>query len=202
MLTAKEQADGWISLFDGETLTGWGATGNDEGWVVDDGSILCTVQGGQYLYTEDQFDNFTLALDFKTEPNVNSGIFIRWADLNRPVQTGLEIQILDTHGKDPATKHDCGALYDALEPTRNACKPAGEWNEMRITCDDSLVIVEMDGEEIVRADLDLWDTPHQNPDGSRNKFGVALKDFPRGGHIGIQDHGGKIWCRNIKVKPL
>jgi hypothetical protein len=202
MLTAKEQVDGWKSLFDGETLTGWGATGNAEGWVVDDGCILCTVKGGQYLYTEEQFDNFILSLEYKSEPNVNSGVFIRWEDLNRPVQTGLEIQILDTHGKDPATKHCCGALYDAKEPTRNVCKPAGEWNEMIITCDGSNIVIEMNDEEIVRADLDQWDTPHENPDGSRNKFGVALKYFPRNGHIGIQDHGGRLWCRNIKIKSL
>ena len=49
MLTKKEKAEGWISLFDGETLTGWAATGSDEGWTVDDGAILCTVKGGGYL---------------------------------------------------------------------------------------------------------------------------------------------------------
>ena len=199
---AANENNGWKSLFDGETLNGWGATGKEEGWVVDDGAILCTVKGGQMLYSEEQFDNFVLSLEYMSEPTVNSGVFIRWEDLQRPVQTGLEIQILDTHGREPATKHCCGALYDPLEPTRNVCKPAGEWNEMIITCDGSIVAVEMNGEEIVRADLDLWDTPHQNPDGSRNKFGIALKDFPRKGHIGLQDHGGKLWFRNIKVKPL
>ena len=65
-------------------------------------------------------------------------------------------------------------------PTRNTCKPAGEWNQMTITCDGSIVAVTLNDEEVVRADLDEWDTPHKNPDGSRNKFGVALKDFPRG----------------------
>ena len=74
MLTEKEKSEGWISLFDGETLAGWGATGSAEGWVIDDGSILCTVQGGKYLYTEEHYDNFILALDFKTESKVNSGI--------------------------------------------------------------------------------------------------------------------------------
>ena len=202
MLSEKEKTEGWISLFDGETLNGWGATGSAEGWVIDDGSILCTVQGGKYLYTEGHYDNFIVSLEYKTEPKVNSGIFVRWADLEDAVQSGLEIQILDTHGKEPTDSHDCGALYDALGPTRNTCKPAGEWNEMIITCDGSIIAVTLNGEEIVRADLDEWDTPHQNPDGSRNKFGIALKDFPRSGHIGIQDHGGKIWCRNIKVKSL
>ncbi len=202
MLTTKAQNEGWISLFDGKTLDGWGTTGKNEGWVIDDGSILCTVQGGKYLYTHQQFDNFILALDFKTEPKVNSGIFVRWAELDAPVQSGLEIQILDTHGKSPTDSHDCGALYDALGPTRNTCNPAGEWNSMSIRCDGSIITVVLNSEEIVRADLDLWDTPHKNPDGSRNKFGIALKDFPRSGYIGIQDHGGKIWCKNIKIKPL
>ena len=101
---AKEQTNDWKSLFDGETLNGWGSTGKAEGWDVDDGAILCTVKGGQMLYSEEQFDNFVLSLEYMSEPKVNSGIFIRWEDLKRPVQTGLEIQILDTHGKEPATK--------------------------------------------------------------------------------------------------
>ena len=174
-----------------------------------DGSLTMAVssalfEGGNYLYTEEQYDNFVLlALDYKTEPRVNSGIFIRWADLNNPVQTGLEIQILDTHGKAPTTNHDCGALYDALGTDPEILvTPRVSGIQMTITCDGSIVAVTLNDEEIVRADLDDWDTPHKNPDGSRNKFGIALKDFPRGGHIGIQDHGGKIWCRNIKVKPL
>ena len=49
----------------GRRSPGWGATGSAEGWVIDDGSILCTVQGGKYLYTEEHYDNFILALDLQ-----------------------------------------------------------------------------------------------------------------------------------------
>ena len=56
--------------------------------VIDDGSILCTVQGGKYLYTEQHYDNFILSLEYKTESKVNSGIFVRWADLEDAVQSG------------------------------------------------------------------------------------------------------------------
>ena len=38
MLAEKEKAEGWISLFDGETLTGWGATGSAEA-----GSLMMAV---------------------------------------------------------------------------------------------------------------------------------------------------------------
>jgi len=202
MLSDKEKAEGWISLFDGKTLTGWAATGKDEGWTVDDGAILCTVKGGGYLYTPEQFGDVVLSIDFKIDKGVNSGIFFRWSDLKDAVHTGIEIQILDTYGREPTGTHDCGAIYDMLAPSKQACKPAGEWNNVLLTCDDNLITLDMNGERIIEMDIDKWDTPHKNPDGSRNKFKYAWKDMQREGHIGLQDHGGKVWFRNIKVKPL
>jgi hypothetical protein len=202
MLSDKEKAEGWISLFDGETLTGWNMTGKKEGWKVEDGCILCTVQGGRYLYTLDQYDDFVLSIDFKTEERVNSGVFFRWADLKDPVHTGIEMQILDTYGREPTRKNDCGAIYDIVAPTRNTCKPAGEWNTAVITCDDNLISIELNGEKIAEMDVDLWTEAGKNPDGTKNKFKYAYKDMARKGHIGLQDHGGKVWFRNIKLKPL
>jgi len=202
MLTEQEKAEGWISLFDGGTLEGWDMTGKPEGWTVDDGAILCTVQGGAYLHTLERFGDFILKTEFKIDPGVNSGIFVRWGDLADPVQTGIEVQVLDTHGKEPATTHDCGAIYDLVPPTRNVCKPAGEWNDTVVTCNGSLISVEMNGEQIAEMDVDEWTTPQQNLDGTPNKFTTALKDFPREGHIGLQDHGGKVWYRNIELKKL
>ena len=93
-----------MQLFDGNSLDGWAATGNPAGWTVDQGCIFCTAENGEYLYyTNDQFRNFELSLEFKHPPGANSGVFFRWTDLDDPVQTGIEIQILDTHGREPAT---------------------------------------------------------------------------------------------------
>jgi hypothetical protein len=202
MLSKEEKTEGWVSLFDGETLDGWGVTGNPEGWGVEDGCIVCEVKGGRYIYTLDQYDDFVLCIDFKTEAGVNSGVFFRWADLKDPVQTGIEMQILDTYGREPARKNDCGAIYDVMAPTRNTCKPAGEWNTAVIACDRNLITVELNDEKIIDMDLDLWTEPGKNPDGTPNKFRQAYKNMTHKGHIGLQDHGGKAWFRNIKLKPL
>ena len=84
----------WRDLFDGESLNGWQATGNPDGWTVEDGMIKCLAQKGRYLVTEEQFEDFELTIEYKTLPDVNSGLFFRLSDLNDPVHTGLEIQIL------------------------------------------------------------------------------------------------------------
>ena len=79
-------------------------------------------------------------------------------------------------------------------------KPIGEWNHMVITCDKSLISVELNGEKVMHADLAQFKEPYVRPDGSKHKFDIAFKDHPRVGYIGLQDHGSNCWFKNIKVK--
>jgi len=189
-------------LFDGQTLSGWTATGNPDGWVVEDGMIKCLAEKGGYLATEDQFEDFELHLEYRTLPDVNSGVFFRWSDLADPVHTGLEIQILDTHGKTELCKKDSGALYDLVAPKVNAVKPAGQWNTLRLKCQGPMIEVDLNGLRVLDVDIDAFDTAGMSPDGAPNKFKYAWKDMPRRGHIGLQDHNGVIWFRNLCVCEL
>jgi hypothetical protein len=154
------------------------------------------------MYTKRKFADFVLACDFKVSPQCNSGIFVREGDPADPVQTGLEIQLFDSAGKKKLGKHDSGAIYDALAPSKNAMKAAGEWNHIEITATGAKVRVVLNGEQVVDADLSQWTAPEKNPDGTKNKFKAALRDFPREGHIGLQDHLSDVWFKNLKIKLL
>ncbi len=191
--------DDWQVLFDGKDLSGWMSAGGGEpgaGWVIEDGAMVRKDRAGD-IWTKQRYGDFVLELEFQTRGN--SGIFIRTDDPRDCVQTGIEFQVLGPVGR--SSKHSCGAAYDLLAPTKDMVK-ADEWNQMRITAQGSRITVVLNGEKIIDMDLDQWTTPNQNPDGTRNKFRTALKDFKREGHIGFQDHGAWVTYRNVRIKPL
>ena len=113
------------------------------------------------------------------------------------------MQICDSSGRQQISKTGtAGAIYDCQEPTKNAIKPAGEWNRCVLTCKGSRVEVVLNGDKIIDMDVDQWTKAGANPDGTPNKFKQAIKDFARVGYVGFQDHGRPVWYRNIKIKRL
>ncbi len=202
ILNEEEKKQGYKLLFDGQTLDGWQATSQPENWEVDNGLLICKGETSGYLHTTEQFENFILRLDYRTKPGVNSGIFFRWTELEDPVNTGLEMQILDTFDQKEMGKHSSGALYDLVAPSSNAVRQAGEWNELVITCDRNLIQLTLNGTMVVEADIDQWSVAGKNPDGTDNKFTYAWRDRPRLGHIGLQDHGGYVEFKNIKISTI
>jgi Domain of Unknown Function (DUF1080) len=200
-LTADEKKEGYMLLFNGKDLTGWHRTSPGHGgWHAAEGALGLS-KDGRMLYTEGTYANFVLKIDFKMAKGCNSGIFLRVGDPRDEVQTGLEIQVIDDHGRQP-TRNSCGAIYDLLAPSKNVTKPAEEWNSCVLTADKSLITVELNGERIAQINVDEWDKPGLRLDGSKHKYKKAIKDFPRTGLIGLQDHGRPVSFKNIKLKPL
>jgi hypothetical protein len=155
------------------------------------------------LWTKESYANFVLDLEFKVAKESNSGVFLRSSNIKDALST-LEIQV---HENTDGSKYGMvAAIYDAIPPKKDMAKPVGEWNRFTITCKDSLVSVVFNGEEVIHADLNDWPEQGKNPDGTPNKFKVALKDFARTGPIGLQGLHGKaqapVWYRNIKIKSL
>ncbi len=187
----------WVTLFDGKDLSAWDNGAGKEpgaGWVIEDGAVTRKERAG-YMWTKERFGDFMLELEFKTAGN--SGVFFRTGDPRNCVQTGFEMQVMKPS---KPGKHSVGALYDALAPCKNAATDG--WNKVGITAKGSKLTFDMNGERIIEADLDDWSEAGKNPDGTKNKYRAALKDFPREGHIGLQEHGAVVSYRNIRIKPL
>jgi hypothetical protein len=188
---------GWKDLFAKDLSN----TINGEHWKFEDGELVAKTH--DTLWTKDSYGDFVLDLVFKVAKESNSGVFLRSGDIKN-VLSALEIQVHDS--ADGSKYGMVGAIYDAKPPTKNAAKPVGEWNRYTITCKGSQITVVFNGEEVIKADLNDWPEVKKNPDGTPNKFPVALKDFARKGPIGLQGLHGKaqapVWYRNIKIKPL
>ena len=195
VILAADVADGFKPLFNGKDLAGWKGT-----WPIEDGA-LAWKKGVGDMWTEDKFGDFVLDVEFKVAKGTNSGIFIRTGNPKDNVQTGIEIQIFDSAGQKPS-KYSCGAVYDCLAPSQQPDKAAGEWNHMVITANKNKIQIVMNEQQIIDTDLDQWTEAQKNPDGAKNKFKNPVKDFPREGYIGLQDHGGAVWYRNVKIKKL
>jgi hypothetical protein len=193
-----EEDGAWQVLFSMRDLAAWQNAGGEAPaaarQIDEEGCLALRGQGGD-IWTRERFGNFVLDLEYETTGN--SGLFFRTDNPRDPVQTGIEMQVdkAETGGI-----HGVGALYDLLAPAQKAAVPG--WNHVRLAAKEGLIVIVLNGQSIIQADLDSWTTPGQNPDGTRNKFKAALKDFRREGHIGFQDHGAAVRYRNIRIKRL
>ena len=201
---ASVRAADWEVLFDGTNLDAWNKLPGV--WEITDRGELHPVKSGPDISTRRRYCDFVLEVDFKMGPKAkaNSGVFIRVHNRRQDVNTGMEVQILD-NGDYKVTfnaGNANGALYDLVRPAVDANKPIGEWNHFRITANDNLITVELNGKEIVKADLDRWTKAGENPDGGHNKFAHAIGALPREGFICLRTTAARPSGSNIRLKPL
>lgn len=217
-LSAKEKKQGWQLLFDGRSFNGWTKYGGapvGTAWIINDSSIHLDAdalkQPGQSnaggdIVTQETFTDFHLQYDWKISKAGNSGLIFYVQDdtakYQYPWQTGPEMQVLDNDGHADAKfkKHRAGDLYDLLPAGSEPAKPAMEWNHAAIRSVKGKLDFYLNNVHILS--VDLWDDNWQ-------KFIAAskFKNMPgfgsfRSGKISLQDHGDKVWFRNMKVRKL
>ena len=119
-----------------------------------------------------------------------------------PYESGPEMQVLDNDGhadgKNPLTS--AGSNYGLNAPSVNTTRPAGHWNQARITRQGDYVEYWLNGLNVVEYKLG---SPEWRQLVAKSKFA----DWPdygihHEGHIGLQDHGDPVWYRNIRIRRL
>lgn len=206
-LSDAERAAGWRLLFDGSSTQGWRAFKKDrfpsQGWTVRDGCLgHLGKAGGGDIVTVDTFADYDFTFEWRIDAGGNSGVKY-FIDETRSAAIGHEYQLLgpvtETEArKDP--KHATASFYDVLPVGTSAFpRPPGTWNQSRIRIQGNHVEHWLNGQQVLQYDL-ASDAVRQGIATSKFKgiarFGTAFRH-----PILLQDHGGEIWFRNLKIRP-
>ncbi len=178
-LSEQQIADGWINLFDAQSLFGWRMQ-NEVNWSVENQQILASEGPVGLLLTKVRFADFELILDYKLSQGGNSGIFIRCAENpGDPKADCYEINLADSHPEGYLTGSFVGLhKFKPEKPTVD-----GNWHQLKITADKNSFTVLIDGK-------------------ISTQFKDERKNWLRSGLIGLQKNSGEIAFRNIRLKPL
>lgn len=214
MLTETEAAAGWKLLFDGKSLDSWRVYNGDSiphTWKVMDGQIVLKPEGphgamvGGDLVTRDTFGDFELKFDFKLADSANSGLFYLVNENPKLSiwQTAPEFQLVDNnyvnmHEKDAATNHLTADNYDLMSCQGATFNAAGQWNTAGVVKKGNHVEHWLNGVKCVEYEI-----------GSKEYTALVAKSkfkpfkgwsLNKTGRIGLQNHGGEIAFRNIKIR--
>ena len=174
-LSEEMIAEGWISLFDGESLFGWQAV-TKANWKAEKGELRVSEGKRGLLRTTAQFDDFELTFEYKADERTNSGVFLRTS----PKPGSVTKDCYEWNIASPKDhKHPTGALVNRAKTEFEVSH--NNWHRVRILCDGDKVQSWVDDEETV-------DYLDPNPVGR--------------GYIGLQFNSGQIAFRNIFLKPL
>ncbi len=153
-------------------------------------------------------EDFELKLDWKISAGGNSGVFFHVSEdpaYKHVYQTGPECQILDDERHPDAVKgktgtHKAGANYNVHPPFVAAARPAGEWNSFLLKVKKGRVQHWLNGKKVqdYKIGSSSWkEAVAQSKFATMSGYGTFSS-----GHIALQDHGNRVWFRNIKIKRL
>ncbi|MDP9498779.1 MAG: DUF1080 domain-containing protein, partial [Thermoproteota archaeon] len=152
--------------------------------IESDAALQSDKGGGLLWYSEKQYKDFILKLDWKiSDEGDNSGVFVRFPDPddnpNIAVREGYEVQIDNRAGN---RIHQTGAIYDFAAPNKLVSKPPNQWNTMEIQVVNQSYTVLINGEEVTEFK------------------GSKMSE----GYIGLQAHDdkSKVSFRNIMIKEI
>ena len=199
VLSAEEQKEGFVSLFDGTNIDQW--MGNTAGYLIKDGSLMVSPEDGNVgnLYTKEEYDNFVYRFEFQMTPGANNGIGVHAPLEGDAAYVGIEVQILDSEIPrysyiQPYQAH--GSVYGIIPAKRGYLKPTGEWNQEEIMVNGTKIKVTLNGTVIVDGDYAA-----ASANGTiDHKEHPGLKRTT--GHLGFLGHGEVVRFKNMRVKKI
>jgi hypothetical protein len=199
-LSSTQAEEDFRPLFNGKDLTGWVPVNvAPETFTVRDGMVVSTGKPTGVMRTDRQYENFVIELEWRhLQPKGNAGLFV-WSDalpaVGVPFTRSFEVQILDglesanytSHGDvfgiwgatmTPDRPHPAGWMR--CLPSEKRARPSPEWNHYRVSCQDGVLKLAVNGKEV----------------------SGASKCSPRAGYICLESEGSECHFRNLRIKEL
>ena len=173
-LNDQQLSDGWIKLFDGQSLFGW-KPAKQANWRVENGTIVVDEGEVGLLCTTTQYADYELSVEFNSAKGTNSGIFLH----TPPVPTDPSADCYELNIADQDNPFPTGSLVRRKKISGPNDKT--DWQKFDITVKGGKVIVKLDGKQI----LDFTDPRPL-----------------RRGFIGLQHNKGRVAFRNVLLRPL
>jgi len=176
LLSAED--NGWISMFDGKTLTGWKANQHPDSWTAKDGMIVGDGEASHLFWMARQCENCEFKADVKISDGGNSGMYFRTA-FGPGFPHGYEVQVNSTH-KDPVRT---GSLYNFVKIYKQLVPPDTWFNQLVIARGNH-IIIEVNHKKVVDF--------------------VDEKNTYTSGYLALQQHnkGSVVMYKNLMMKPL
>lgn len=198
--------EGFVSIFDGKTLSGWKHEKDIANWAAVSGILKHNGKKGPttHLWTEKSYKDFTMVLDWrwsgrgemKMQPVVlpdgthkdkaeieelDSGVLLRGTDKSQVNLWNWTVGSGEVYGY-RMDKSMPAEVKAGVTPKLKADKPLGEWNHMEITMKGDRLSVILNGKQVIE--------------------NAQLPGVPESGPIGLQHHGQAIDFANIAIKEL
>lgn len=165
-------------LFNGDDLSGWQVVG-EANWQVESGELVARGKGQGFIMSEEEFDDFSLSLEFWVDATTNSGVYIRCqdrADINP--NTCYEMNIWDEH---PQQEARTGSIVYKVMPPLVQVNTVGKWNSFNVHAEGQKLVVRVNG----------------------SITAIMLRADPAGGFIALQHwEEGTVRFRNLRILPL
>jgi hypothetical protein len=177
---------------------------NQSGWVVQDGVLACTKpHHGNDLLTEQKFTDFELHVEFQATSN--GGVYLQGRyEIQVDNSFGAKPKVVEKDGKkvEVFDKHQCGAIYGRIAPSKNMARPPKEWQSFDVVfrgargdkgkvTQKARVTLVWNGEKVID-DAEIDGPTGAALDGRVTEPGPLL----------LQGDHGRVTYRNVRIRPL
>ncbi len=187
---------GFVPLFNGQDLTGWKTVGTPK-WSWSENRLIGTPPPGGgvgFLMTEADYENFELALQYRLNAGMGSGLFLRTDPNGEATGKGqLEIQIADDDAFNLQPLVANGAVYNVFARRTSPPFQRGDWNSLRVRLNQRQIEVWVNDTQTIDANLD---TVH-------DKFATVPGLNRKSGRIALQQNQKvDVEFRHVRIRNL